>query len=212
MKNPGIIIWTISIMFLFTAGCREKPLPKPHGYFRIAFPEKRYRVFDSIYPYKFDIPVYSRITQDTRSPDEPFWINIQVPENKADIHISYFRVENSGISPSPDRAGMRDKPSGKNLAGLIEDSREFVYKHTVKASSINEQVFMNPFRKVYGTIYFIDGNAASPMQFFITDSTANFMRGALYIREVPNIDSLRPVIEFLKTDLIRLIESASWKN
>ena len=69
---------------------------------------------------------------------------------------------------------------------------------------------MNPANQVYGLIYKIEGNAASPMQFFLTDSTHHFLRGALYIREVPNIDSLKPVIDFLEIDIIRLIETTSW--
>jgi len=86
------------------------------------------------------------------------------------------------------------------------------YKHSIKADAINERIFINAEKKVYGTIYLIDGNAASPLQFYLTDSTHNFLRGALYIREVPNIDSLRPVIDFLTPDVIRLIESTEWRR
>ena len=92
----------------------------------------------------------------------------------------------------------------------MEESRTLAYKHTIKADAIQEQVFMNPANRVYGLIYKIEGNAASPMQFFLTDSTSHFLRGALYIREVPNIDSLKPVIDFLEIDIIRLIETTSW--
>ncbi|MFV0267582.1 MAG: gliding motility lipoprotein GldD, partial [Draconibacterium sp.] len=76
---------------------------------------------------------------------------------------------------------------------------------------IEEQIFVNNASHVYGTIYRIRGNAASPMQFFLTDSTQHFLRGAFYIREVPDIDSLRPVIDFLEPDVIRLIETTNWK-
>jgi len=192
--------------------CGKKPVPKPNGYFRITFPEKSYRPFDSIFPYRFEIPVYSKIIHDPHSPDEQNWINIQIRENKADIHISYYRISNRGKALPHFTAGNSGGKKEKNLAELMEDSREFVYKHTIKADAIDEQVFMNPDKKVYGILYYIGGNAASPMQFFLTDSTSNFLRGALYLREVPNIDSLRPVIEFLKPDMIRLIESTSWKN
>jgi gliding motility-associated lipoprotein GldD len=92
----------------------------------------------------------------------------------------------------------------------MEDSRTLAYKHSLKADAIQEQVFMNPRDNVYGLIYRIEGNAASPMQFFLTDSTNHFLRGALYIREVPNIDSLKPVIDFLEPDIIRLIETTTW--
>jgi gliding motility-associated lipoprotein GldD len=94
----------------------------------------------------------------------------------------------------------------------MEDSRTLAYKHSIKADAINERIFVNPQKKVYGTIYLIDGNAASPVQFYLTDSAQNFLRGALYIREVPNIDSLRPVIDFLTPDVIRLIETTKWSH
>jgi gliding motility-associated lipoprotein GldD len=86
------------------------------------------------------------------------------------------------------------------------------YKHSEKASSIEEQIFINPINKVYGTLYTIRGNAASPMQFYLTDSITNFLRGALYIKEVPNADSLRPVIKFLSEDVLQLVESTKWKR
>lgn len=96
------------------------------------------------------------------------------------------------------------------LNEFMEETRTLAYKHSIKANAIQEQVFMNPGENVYGLIYKIEGNAASPMQFFLTDSTNHFLRGALYIRDVPNIDSLKPVIDFLEPDIIRLIETTTW--
>ena len=80
----------------------------------------------------------------------------------------------------------------------MEESRKFAYDHTIKADAINEKIYINPSQKVYGTIYYIQGNAASSIQFFLTDSTKHFLRGALYFNETPNIDSLQPVIDFIR--------------
>lgn len=183
-----------ALIFVLTISCHQDYVPKPHGYFRIDFQEKKYHSFDSTaLPYKFDIPDYGKALPDHDRLAEPYWINLKVPAHKAEVHISYKKVE-------------------KNLAKLLEDSRTLAYKHTIKADAINERIFINPEKKVYGTIYMIDGNAASPLQFYLTDSTKNFLRGALYIREVPNIDSLRPVIDFLTPDVIRLIETTEWKH
>ncbi len=191
MRKIRIILFLFLTALLFS--CSGKYTPKPRGYFRISFPEKTYTPLDSAgLPYSFDIPTYAKVCPDADKTAEPFWINISVPANNAEIHISYKKVAN-------------------NLKQLTEDSHTLAYKHTVKASAIDEQLFVNPQNKVFGTIYFIDGNAASPIQFFLTDSTRHFLRGALYIREVPNIDSVRPVIDFLKPDIIRLIESTQWK-
>jgi gliding motility-associated lipoprotein GldD len=186
--------YLLSIVFILIYSCQQDYIPKPHGYFRIDFPQKTYHQLDSAaLPYKFDIPDYGKVLPDKDRLAEPYWINLQITAHKAEVNISYKKVD-------------------KNLSKLLEDSRTLAYKHSIKADAINERIFVNPRKKVYGTIYVIEGNAASPLQFYLTDSTKNFLRGALYIREVPNIDSLRPVIDFLTPDVIRLIETTEWKN
>jgi gliding motility-associated lipoprotein GldD len=66
--------------------------------------------------------------------------------------------------------------------------------------------------KVYGLIYDIEGNTASSLQFYVTDSTKHFIRGALYFNVRPNIDSVKIVLEFLKKDVLHLIQTLQWKN
>lgn len=179
--------------------CNQSYTPKPRGFFRIDFPEKKYRLLDSIFPYKFEIPEYAVIKHDDRNPDKPNWINVTVPENKAEIHISYYNL-------------AREKKNNQNiLSSFMEESRDLAYKHSIKANAINEKVFENNDLNTFALLYDIKGNAASPVQFFITDSSTHFLRGALYIREVPNIDSIQPVIDFLEPDVIKLIETLRWK-
>lgn len=191
-------IWITIISCLIIFGCNEKYTPKPREFFRIDFPEKTYHPLPSAFPYQFDVPDYSVITPGSDNPDNTYWINITIPANKADIHISYYSLANQQVS------------SRVRLNEFMEESHTLAYKHSGKADAIQEKVFMNPAKKVYGLIYKIEGNAASPLQFFLTDSTSHFLRGALYIREVPNIDSIRPVIEFLEPDIIRIIETTTW--
>lgn len=186
------------IFLLATFGCREKFTPKPRGFFRIGFPEKNYLQLDEKYPYQFEVPKYASVLPDLQNPDEPWWINVEFPANKAEIHISYHSLLTAGQN------------NRELLAGLMEETRELAYKHSVKAHAIEEQLFVNPAAEVFGTVYQIEGNAASPMQFFLTDSTRHFLRGALYIRATPDIDSLKPVIDFLKRDVIHLIETTEW--
>lgn len=186
----------IVITMLIFAGCNEKYTPKPRGYFRIDFPRKNYHAIENQYPYRFEIPDYAVVLPDSRNPGKPSWINIAVPASKAEIHISYYALN--------DGKGV--------LSKYMEESRQLAYKHTIKADAIDEQLFLNAGNHVFGTVYRIEGNAASPMQFYLTDSTRHFLRGALYIREVPNIDSLKPVIDFLVPDVVRLIESTTWNE
>lgn len=197
-KSIAMRISGILILILLFVSCNESYTPKPRGFFRIDFPEKEYQPLNRNFPYNFELPQYATIEHDKRSPDEPYWINVSVPENKAEIHLSYYDLQHSGKTPK------------ELLFDLMEETRTLAYKHAIKATAIDEQIFMNPSQKVYGTVYHIRGNAASPMQFFLTDSTKHFLRGAFYIREVPDIDSLRPVIDFLEPDVVRMIETTSW--
>ena len=179
----GVFLWS----------CGSSPTPKPRGYFRLNFPEKEYRVFDSIYPFKFDCPVYGTIKVQDSQGYSGDWLNIDFPKYKARIHLSYLDV-----------AG--------NLNVMIEDTRSLVYKHTVKADAIDEQVFSNPQKKVYGILYDIKGNSASSVQFFLTDSVRHYIRGALYFRCEPNKDSLSPAVDFFRKDVVAMIESFEWKK
>lgn len=195
MKNWYLLL----IIILIISSCKDNYTPKPRGFFRIGFPEKEYKSMPNNFPYSFEIPTYSSIEKDKHNYNKPYWINVAVPANKVEIHFSYYNIEQQG------------KNTMETLMKLMEDTRDLAYKHTMKADAIEERIFMNPGRKVYGTIYNIEGNAASPMQFFLTDSTRHFLRGAFYIREVPDIDSLQPVIDFFEPDVIRMIETTSWK-
>jgi gliding motility-associated lipoprotein GldD len=179
------------IIIVALGSCQKEYTPKPRGYFRIEFPPKAYENLDMDLPYSFQTAKYSKPSRDGGANSGPGWITLSIPEHKADLHISYAEIDG-------------------NLSKYIEESRKLAYGHSIKADAIREQVFINREKQVYGTIYYIEGNAASPIQFFLTDSTSHFLRGALYIREIPNIDSIRPVIEFLRPDIIHLIETTRW--
>jgi gliding motility-associated lipoprotein GldD len=192
---PNLIrIVILNFFLLAAAACGDSYVPKPRGYFRIDLPEKEYRLMDSIYPYVFEMPVYARIWPDTSSLAEPYWINVEYRPFHAQLHISY-------------------KPVNGNLAGYLDDAHTLVNKHIPKASAISQQEFINPAAKVYGLVYEIKGSdAASPCQFYLTDSTSRFVRGALYFDVIPNNDSLAPVIEFLRDDIRHMINTFRWKK
>jgi gliding motility-associated lipoprotein GldD len=187
-------IFFLAVVMILAVSCGENYLPRPRGYFRIDFPEKEYRKFDTSFPYTFEYPVYSKIVRDSSSLSEPYWINIVYNSFHAQLHISYKVV------------------SG-NLKNYLEDSRTLVNKHIPKANSISQREFADPVNKVYGLVYNIKGSdAASAYQFYLTDSTSNFLRGALYFDLVPNNDSLSPVIDFLKADIEQMISTFRWKK
>jgi gliding motility-associated lipoprotein GldD len=167
-------------------------VPKPKGYFRVDFPAKEYQQYRSDAPYSFEYPIYGKVVKDTERIAEPYWNNIEFEKFNCKIHLSYKAVKN-------------------NVSGYIEDAHTLAYKHTIKADAINEELFSDGKRKVYGILYDIEGNAASSVQFFVTDSSKHFLRGALYFESVPNKDSLAPSIAFFRKDIVHLIETLNWK-
>ncbi len=173
--------------------CGSEQLPKPRGYFRIDFPEKDYRMYQDSCPYSFEYPTFAEISPDNDALSEPCWININYPAMKAQIHITYM-------------------PVAKNAAKYLEESRSLAYKHTIKADAIDEKIYMDSLRNVYGTLYNIEGNAASSIQFYLTDSVKHFLRGALYFNVEPNKDSLAPVVNFINKDIEHLIETFQWNK
>ncbi|MFO8234924.1 MAG: gliding motility lipoprotein GldD [Bacteroidales bacterium] len=183
----------IGILLIASCKTRSSQTPKPKGYHRIDFPKKTYTQFESGCSYTFEYPEYSEIISDPENTGNDCWLNVYYPDFEGNIHISYKEING-------------------NLDTFTEDSRTLVYKHTVKAESIQEQSYESSERKVYGILYKLEGNVASPMQFFVTDSTEHFIRGSLYFNTEPNKDSLAPVIEFVQKDIRHLIETLEWKN
>ncbi len=182
------------VLVIMLTGCNETPTPRPRGYIRIDLPERHYTPFDSTFPYRFDYPTYSQIKPDTSKTALPFWLNIDFGKLKATLYLSYKPIQ------------------GNNLATYLEDNHLFLSRHIPKASGIEELVVENNTSRVFGMIYNVTGTGtASPVQFYLTDSTNHFLRGALYFNFRPNNDSLRPVIEFLNQDIIHLAETFRWK-
>lgn len=188
------VLTYISVLAIFSimivGGCKKTHTPKPRGYYRIDLPEKEYQTLEGNYPYTFDYPKYTTIDNDSSN---KYWMNIEYAEINGKIHISYIPIKN-------------------NLNQILEDTRELAYKHSIKADAINERMFIKPEKNVYGILYEIEGNAASSVQFFMTDSVKHYLRGALYFNVKPNKDSLAPVLDFVKEDITLLIESFEWKD
>ena len=189
MKN--IIIFAF---LFFVVSCKENYTPKPKGYFKVEFPEKKYIQYQGDCPYTFDYPVYAKIEKDNDKGALPCWINVYYLSFDAKLHISYKTFS-----------------SKEKLYELEEDARSMVYKHTVMAEAINEDVIKTD-NQVYGIFYSLEGNTATVMQFYVTDKTSHYIRGALYFNVKTNRDSLDPMIDFLREDVKRMISTLKWKN
>lgn len=191
------ILLLISILH---PACEEQVLvPKPRTYPRVIFPQRGYRAAEAVdCPFTFEQPVYSSIERDTtffeERPPSDCWFNINIPSLNAKIYCSYYPVS-----------------SRSRFDELVQDAFTMTQKHNVKASYIEEIQVERPAQRVYGIVYDVQGPAASPYQFFLTDSTHHFLRGALYFHTQARPDSLAPVVAFVKTDVNHLIETLKWK-
>ena len=187
-----------SSFLLILMACNSVYTPKPRGYFRIDFPEHKYQSFNlPEFPYSFEYPVYAKIIRDTSffgdKPENPYWINVDIPRFHARIYISYKKVE------------------GNNFTKLREDAYKMTYKNTYKATSIEDSLISTPLG-VHGIFFHVGGNAATANQFFVSDSVKHFLRGALYFDTTPNEDSLGIVNQFLQKDMNHMINTLQWKN
>jgi gliding motility-associated lipoprotein GldD len=188
----SLIIVSIFLLLLTSTSCnrKNKYSPKPRAFFRIDLPQKGYQMLETDCPYEFSYPIYSYVK--TNQIENPCWINIDFPSLHATIYLTYKTINN-------------------DLHTHTEDTRDLVYKHTVKAESINETAFENDTANAYGVLYSITGNVASNIQFYMTDSSSHFLRGSLYFNTRPNKDSLAPIIDFIQEDIIQIMETTRWK-
>lgn len=190
-------IITVMVALGFTA-CNSRFTPKANGYPAIQLPQKNYQsnaVQDL--PYSFDIPMYAVVDKKVAymgvNQPKAGWMNLQFPTLNATVYISYNPVQ-------------KDK-----LDVLVRDAYNFANNHSNKASFIEDSAFENP-QGLRGVFFHLGGDVASPYQFFITDSSRHFLRGALYFDTTPNADSLAPVIDFLYQDLKQLVSTFRWKS
>src|ERR1700761_373361 len=183
------------IAVLFTA-CHQNHdySPKPRGYYRIVFPKKEYQAYDGGCPFTFLYPKYAKIEPDTSRGAQNCWLNMRFSQFGGTLHMSYQPVANK-----------------KEFDELTEDARTFAFKHSVKATSIDQGLIRFPERNLYGIYYTIDGNAASSAQFFLTDSAHHYLRCALYFATEPRLDSIAPVLDFVKKDMNVMINTFKWK-
>ncbi|WP_127129068.1 hypothetical protein [Pseudoflavitalea rhizosphaerae] len=188
----------LSLIALFVISCNSEFTPKRRGYYRIDFPKHEYQVFNQPgYPYSFEYPVYATVEKDSTffdaNPDNPYWINIEIPRFNGKVYISYKNVS-----------------SREDFMKLVNDAYKMTYKHSSKATEITDSAMRTP-NGVHGMYFQVGGNAATAKQFFLSDTTRHFLRGALYFDVTPNEDSLSVVNDFLQEDLKHMINTLKWK-
>lgn len=201
LKKNYFVLATCAVVFgLWTmvTACNSGYTPKPAGYYKISFPEKKYVLFDQPgYPYSFEYPVYGKVVKDStffqEDTENPWWINVDFPQFAGRIYVSYKEI-------------------GKyNLDTLIRQTFMLTGKHTSKASGIEDTLIATK-NNIHGVFFTVSGDVATNNQFFLTDSVRHFLRGALYFDTAPNADSLGIVNSFLLEDMKHLVNTFKWKK
>lgn len=187
VRNIGLLI----LLTLVTFACEEETdyYPKPRGYMRLDFPERIYSNYsDDNCPFSFDVPEYFNLIDKTECNKD-----IMMERFNATLFLTYLPIDS-------------------NLIMNVEYSRKLVYDHSIKADAIEEIPLIDPTRKAYGLKYNIKGDAASPCQFYVTDSVNHFLRGALYFNVKPNYDSIKTSLDYVVEDIDKILETVRWNQ
>ena len=181
-----ILIWS----------CGRNPyLPKPKGYNRIDLPAHEYTALADSFPYQFEYSKHAKILKDSSWITERYWIDIFYPAMDANIQLTYKPIKNKA----------------ELMQEYLSDSYKLTSQHNVKAYAIDEKVLELP-NGDFASFTELEGEVPTQLQFHVSDSTAHFLRGALYFKTATKNDSLAPVIRYLKEDALHLLETLEWND
>jgi gliding motility-associated lipoprotein GldD len=182
----------LAFLVLLCLACESNWLPKPPGYNRIELPRHEYQRLEQGYPYQLDFSTHSRVEADSFNLDEKEWINLNYKEFGAKVHLTYKKIDQS-----------------TDFKTLSNDAFNLTAKHQIKAYGIEEAILLTPNGYV-AVVAELSGEVPTQFQFFVTDSTSNFLRGAVYFNSALKNDSLAPIIEYIKLDMAHLINSVNF--
>lgn len=195
-NRMGVLpLLSVGCCLLILGACQREYLPKPIGYNRLILPEATYRSLPDTLPYTFEYSAHAQLLADTSGIRERYWIEIYYPQLQSNIHITYKAIKNNE----------------QLLKEFMNDAYTLAAKHQIKAYAIDEAITKTPSGKT-AVVVELQGEVPSQMQFTITDSTRHFLRGALYFNTKVQNDSLRPAIEYMKKDIMHLINTFDWRD
>lgn len=190
MKPSLSAITSLLAVAVLLSACEREPEPKPRSYFRIDLPEQTYSPWKEPGLMSAELPSYARIIERKRS-DNMRWYDLRFPEQRATVHLTWSTVDG-------------------RLPQLIEDAHTFKDQHGAMARGMRSERILRDSVRVFGTLIDVNGDVASPMLFYLTDSTSNFLYGVLYFDTRPNADSLAPVTDRIRSDMRHLAATLRW--
>ena len=120
-----------SFLVLLATGlvsCKRDYLPKPLGYNRLDLPDPAYQLLPDTLPYRFEYSQHAKLMADSAGFHEKFWIEVFYPELKANVHVTYKRINNNR----------------QLLKEFLDDAYTLTAKHQIKAYAINEIITVTP--------------------------------------------------------------------
>ncbi|MFK8007534.1 MAG: hypothetical protein AB8H03_14240 [Saprospiraceae bacterium] len=205
-KRQRSISFFLATAFFFTFGfilqsCEDEAAitPKPRGFPKVVYPEKSYQSFEEGYcDFSFQYPSYAKIEKSNsffdERPSNECWFDISIPNFNATIHCTYSPIDK--------------KETGEKLKA---DAFELAHKHNIKAKYI-EEINIDTKNGAKGIAFNLEGEVASPFQFFVTDEEKHFLRGSLYFNTEVAPDSLAPIFSFVKKDIEYMINTLEWEE
>lgn len=168
-------------------------MPKPTGYHRIELPEPRYQLLEGVLPYRFTYSTHAKIVSSQSRFKNNYWLNIYYPMFDATIYISYKNFSNDTTL----------------LKKLCKEASKLAFEHRSKASLIEEHLIQTP-KGYQATVIELWGQVPTTFQFYTTDGKQHFLRGALYLNTASQNDFYEPIIEYIKKDIIHMLNTLEW--
>ncbi len=194
MPITKVLLSLLFILPLLSACGSQDYVPKPKGYNRIDLPPHQYVGLQGDYPYHFEHSAHAVIKKDTFARAEPYWIYVYYPGLRANVQLTYKTVNQNP----------------KKFQELVNDAYKLASKHQIKAEAIEEMTLKTPNGKT-ANLFQLEGEVPSQFQFYVTDTTTHFFRGALYFSTATKNDSLAPVIDYVKEDMVHLLNTLKWE-
>ena len=189
IKYINLLFVFVILSTIILGSCQDENYsPRPSGYFRIDMNNHEYQSSSTACAFSFEYSKYAKLLLKDK---ERCWYNIYYPKHRATIYLTYVSLNN-------------------DLKTHIDQTQKLTYEHQIKASKIDRSPVLYPEKKVFGLKYRLSGEVASSIQFYLTDSTDNYLRGSLYFDTYVNSDSLKPVIDYIDIEIQHLIDSFSW--
>jgi gliding motility-associated lipoprotein GldD len=191
MKKTSDLFFFLVVISMLSS-CSHDFLPKPKGFNRITLPEVAYQALPDTLPYQFHYSTHAELFPDTSWLSEKYWLDLHYPYFDAVIQLTYKPINKDSL-----------------VEGYLDDSYRLTSQHNVKAYSIDERVLYLKSGNI-ASVTELEGDVPTQFQFHITDSTRHFLRGALYFKTATKNDSLAPAIEYIKNDMVHMLNTLRW--